>query len=92
MKLTHDVTCNKCGRVHFQVSRDHAIDCVTRFNAYYMTLTPEQQQDFYGGKMSNIKSYEHCMFCNGPYINFRDSVEGDCPPGCTLSPIIARDQ
>lgn len=86
------VTCNKCGMVAMQVSRSHAENEVMRFNAYYDTLPRHQQVEMYGGKESNLHQYEHCMLCNGPYQNFRDYREGDCPDGCTLGPIINRNE
>ncbi len=86
------VTCNKCGTVAFQVSREFAVNQVEEFIKYYNTLTREQQLDYYGGKPATLAGYEGCMFCGGSYKNFRDSVPGDCPEGCTLSPIIDREQ
>lgn len=86
------VTCLKCGWVAFQVSRESAIREFTSFNEYYDTLTPKEQEDYYGSKKSSIRFYEHCMFCDGSYQNFRDSQEGDCPDGCTLNPIIDREE
>ena len=84
------VTCLKCGWVHFEVSREYAEDEVIKFTCYFNTLTPEQQQDFYGGRTSKVLDYEQCMVCGGSYKNFRDSLSNDCPDGCTLNPIIQR--
>lgn len=81
-------TCNKCGWVHFAVTRGAAEAEVELFNSYYATLTPEKQQDYYGGKTSSIKNYEHCFFCSNIFTNFRVFKPGDCPDGCTISPII----
>lgn len=50
------VTCLNCGWVHMGITREHAEQEVARFNAYYATLTPEKQQDYYGGKPSRIES------------------------------------
>lgn len=83
------VTCNKCARVWMQVTRDHAVAEVARFNAYFDSLSKEKQDDNYGGKASSIEDYEHC-WCGNSYKNFRDSSPGDCPDGCTISPIIRR--
>lgn len=85
-------TCNKCGWVHFGVSRKYAEDEVANFKVYFDSLPKEKQDDFYGGKPSNIKNYEHCMFCHGPYTNFRDAKYGDCPDGCTINPIINEEK
>lgn len=81
-------TCLKCGWVHFGVTRAFAEDEVARFNAYYAKLTPKEQQDWYSGRNSSIVNYEKCFCCGGSWKNFRDEVEGDCPIGCTIQPII----
>jgi len=81
-------TCNKCGWVHFGVSREFAEAEVERFNDYFHTLTEEKQRSNYGGRCSSIKQYEHCSFCGNDYTDFRDAEENDCPRGVTLGPII----
>lgn len=85
------VTCNKCGWVAFEVTREHAERSVLEFNTWFDTQTPEVQA-MDGGKGLSIRIYERCHFCGGPYTDFRESREGDCPDGCTLCPIICRDQ
>lgn len=87
-----NVTCNKCGWVHFQVSRAHAVAEVERFNAFFDTLAPQEQQDYYGGRGASIRLYEHCHFCDGPHTNFRDTIPGDVPDGCTIGPMIDRNE
>lgn len=86
------VTCQSCGWVHFEVSRQYAEDEVKSFNEYFDGLTAEQQQDFYNGKKSSVQNYERCMSCGGHYSNFRDSRVGDYPDGCTINPIIVRTE
>lgn len=81
-------TCNNCGWVHFGVSRKFAIGEVNSFKKFYDKLSRQEQLDFYGGKTSSLRNYEHCFNCDSVYTNFRDSVPGDCPDGCTLQPII----
>lgn len=81
-------TCNKCGWVHFAVTREHATAEVARFNEYFDKLTPKEQQDYYGGYKSSIEHYEQCSRCGGSHIDFRDAREGDCGPGHTIGPII----
>ena len=81
-------TCNKCGWVHFAVTREFAENEVKEFNDYFDTLTEEEQQQYYGGRCSTIKQYEHCFFCGNTYKDFRDAKEDDCPIGVTLGPII----
>jgi len=85
------VTCLKCGWVYFEVTRGYAQDEVKRFNEYFEALSKEKQDDYYGGKGSNIKQYEYC-WCGSTYKNFRDSKKGDCPNGVTMSPMICRNE
>ena len=85
------ITCNKCGTVAMQVSRKYAEDEVRRFNTFFDTLEKSVKEDFYGGRKSSLRQYLAC-WCGNNYKNFRDAVEGDCPEGCTLSPIIDRKE
>ena len=90
-KKIKELTCNKCGWVHFAVSREFAENEVKTFNEYFNTLTEDKQQQYDGGKCSSIKQYENCFFCGNNYTNFREFQEGDCPDGVTLGPIIDED-
>lgn len=81
-----NVTCTKCGWVHFAVTRAFAEAEVERFNTYFATLTKEEQDLYYSGEGSSIKSYEHCNLCSGK--DFRPSQPDDCPDGCTIGPVI----
>ena len=83
-------TCNQCGWVAFGVSRDYAEEEVARFNKFYEASAPEVR-DCYGGP-SSIAHYECCNRCGESYKNFRDSVDGDCPAGCTISPVIVEGE
>ena len=74
----------------FEVSRKYAVQEITDFNEYFDSLSEKEQDQFYGGKRSNIMNYEHCGVCNGSYKNFREFKVGDCPDGCTLNPIIRK--
>ncbi len=85
------VTCNKCGWVWMEVSRDHAENEVRKFNLYFDGLSKKEQDDYYGGNKSSIKHYDGCH-CGNSYKNFRDFKPGDCPDGCTISPIIDRNE
>lgn len=80
-------TCLKCGRVAFGVTRSYAEIEAAGFNEYFDTLN-EDGRDQFGNRRSSVGDYERCLRCGGPHTNFRDAVEGDCPAGCTLSPII----
>jgi len=88
IKTYKERTCNKCGWVHFVVTREHAENEVKTFNEFFDTLIEEEQQSNYGGRRSTIKQYEHCSLCGNTYKDFRDSKEDDCPIGVTLGPII----
>ena len=81
------VTCKNCGWVHFAVTREHAQADVDKFNAFYRDSSLEVQKSF-GGEAS-ISTYERCFRCGGSYLNMRPAIEGDCPNGCTIQPIIS---
>lgn len=83
-------TCNQCGRVAFGVTRVFAEAEVAKFNKFYESAAPEVRDSF--GGPSSLAHYECCNQCGNEYTNFRDSVEGDCPAGCTLSPIIVEEK
>jgi hypothetical protein len=86
------VTCLKCGWVAFEVSRTFAEAEVASFNEYFSALSADVREGMYGGKPATLALYEKCFFCGGSYQHFRDAQEGDCPRGCTLSPIIRRTE
>jgi hypothetical protein len=83
MKDSQLITCNKCGWVHFGVTRAHAEAEVKKFNEYYETCDQETKDSF-GGRPSRIdRDYDRCFVC-GPGATFRPFEEGDCPDGCTI--------
>ncbi len=86
-----DVTCNSCGWVYVAVSLDYATDQITKFNKFFSTLPKEVQINLYGGNGASLKEYLHC-WCGNSYKNFRDFKPGDCPDGCTIGPILDRDE
>jgi len=79
-------TCNQCGWVAFGVTRAVAEAEVERFNQFYQSSPPETKE-LYGGP-SSIAHYECCNRCGNEHTGFHASEKGDCPDGCTLSPII----
>ena len=79
-------TCNNCGWVAFGVTRAFAEAEVERFNQFYQSSPPETRE-CYGGP-SSIAHYECCHRCGNGFTEFHDSEAGDCPAGCTISPII----
>lgn len=89
MTVNNDLrTCNRCGWVHFGVTLEYAEAEVARFNAYYYSLSEDEQRSDYGGHPSSITHYERCMQCGNPYTDFREAKETDCPKGVTLNPIL----
>lgn len=84
-------TCEQCGWVHVGVTREYAEDTVRVFNEYFTGLSKQKQDDYYGGQLTRITSYERCFNCGGDWKRFRDAVPGDCPDGCTIQPILMED-
>lgn len=79
------VTCLKCGRVSFALSRAVAQAHVDDFNQYYESLDADRRRR-YGGPTS-IDSYK--CGCGG--TAFRAARPEDCPIGATLSPVICEE-
>lgn len=84
------VTCNSCGWVSFAVSREYAVNQVKEFNEYFDSLDAESKR-LYGNQKADFDFYERCFRCGGSFLNFRETKEGDCPEGCTIGPIIDRN-
>jgi len=84
-------TCLKCGWVHFGVSRKYAETEIDSFNTFFDKAS-QDVKDSYGNRRSNIKHYERCFYCSGPYTNFRDAKPGDAPDGVTMQPIIVEHE
>lgn len=85
-------TCNKCGWVHFAVTRKQAEKELAVFLEYFNGLSKETQESLYGGKPAVIRQYERCAVCGGPHTNFREYKPCDCPDGCTIGPIIYEER
>lgn len=77
------VTCIRCGRIGFAVSRAEAEMHVARHNA--MRLEPPDNARFWPTPTS-LDSYR-CLGCGswGPY---RPARPGDCPSGVTINPVV----
>lgn len=90
-KPADERTCNRCGWVAFGVTRAFAEAGVRRFNAFFDSSS-DAVRESYGNRRSVIANYERCHRCGGPHTDFRDAVDGDCPVGCTLSPIIVEER
>lgn len=96
------VTCNKCGWVHYAITREEAEQNVKTFCDYYDNADLETKKFFNSLNTSIIpdkydrnelfRTYTVCMSCGNSYTNFRPSKAGDCPMGCTLNPILHFDE
>ena len=80
------VTCVRCGRVHYAVTRTEAQRLVDDFNAYLQTLSNSQRAR-YGNQESTIAQYERCRHC-GTAAEVRPAKPEDGPAGGTIGPII----
>jgi hypothetical protein len=87
----NQVTCNRCGRVHFVVTRAYAEEQVKQYNEFLRTLDDEERKH-YPRPPAFVSDYERCDMCGASYLDFRPFREGDCPMGCTLGPIIDRTE
>lgn len=81
-------SCNGCNWVGFPVSREFALGEVIKFNNYFSTLSPEQQETYYRGKGATIGDYEFCRRCGTSHTNFRVTTPEEVPFGSTVNPII----
>jgi len=86
------VTCLKCGRVHFGVTREYVEEQVKQANEYLDSLLAKKRKKLYGNQKSKIDQYKQCFTCKNSYENFREFEEGDCDVGVTLSPILKKGQ
>lgn len=87
-KTMTNVTCTNCGWVHFAVTREYAEEESRKFMEFYETQ-PKRVQNCYGKNTTYydvFANYVGCDLCKGN--DFRPSVEGDVPNGCTIGPVI----
>jgi hypothetical protein len=93
MKSHQEVTCLRCKRVSFAVSAAYARQQTDDFNDFFAKLPDDKKKMFAcGPNGADIRSYFQCMQCGNSFKNFRDAVEGGCPMGCTLSPVVRYDE
>lgn len=88
MKKNKLLTCNKCNWVHFGVSLEDALKQSAEFNRYWMTLSLEDRESYYGGSANDFTRYTKCMVCKNDFTDFRDAKDGDVPEGSTINPIL----
>lgn len=77
--------------MHFELSKRSVSEEVKRFNTYFKALSKKRQKDLYGGTGSSVAKYKKCMRCGESYKKFVDYKEGDMPDGCTINPIMCRE-
>ena len=100
-----NVTCNQCGWVHFQVSREYAEKQSIEFASWFAKQPADTRSGFwkFGTPLADVPeqlpwdgkvnpSYERCAGCGGSYKNFREAKDKDSSDGCTLNPIINRQE
>lgn len=83
------VACNKCSWVSMGVTREYAVAQVAEFNAWLAAQKPDVQES-YAGPSTLEKSYS-CIRC-GNLDDFRPAKPGDCPDGCTISPVVYEEE
>ena len=81
------VECLKCTWVSFAVTREYAEDEVKRFNEFFSTLTKEDQQKYYKGEGSSLKSYT-CQLCGGSKFKKTNREM----MGHTINPVIFEEE
>lgn len=85
-----NVTCNKCGWVHFAVTLEYVQQWKADWKQWCKEWDVKRLKGFgiKNRKPPSDKSYYRCFFCGNPYTDFRASKAGDCPDGCTIQPIL----
>ena len=91
-KIDKLLSCNKCGRVHFVVSKDYARSAVEEFNRYYDTLPEYIQNKYYNGEPVTMQSYETCVKCGNSYKDFTEVSPGVNIGVYTVSPIVDKEE
>ena len=88
-KKNNYIKCIKCGWVYFSISMEIALKEVHEFNAYFNSLSEEQQNKFYGGVGSSIENYENCYRCGNSHENFVNiKNENEVPFGSSINPLL----
>ena len=89
MSKVTEITCLNCGWVHFALTEEQAQEQVDNFNKWY-DAQDEATHALYKNEGASIGNYVGCRLCHTN--SFRLAEEGDCPIGCTLSPVIWEDK
>lgn len=59
--------CGRCGQIHTVVSVASAEASIREFNAAYVKLTHEQQEQFYNSQPARLDDYRKCSKCGASY-------------------------
>ncbi len=85
-ELPYGVTCNRCGRVSFAISKEAALRNIEQFNSM---VAKQPAGGPYEGARSDLSRYR-CIGC-GNNKEFRKAVPGDAPAGVTVNPVIVNE-
>jgi hypothetical protein len=72
------------------MSKQECVEEVNSFNEFYEKLSPVDKESY--GRKSSLDLYTHCHSCGNDYKNFKDALPDDCPDGCTIGPIMNRNE
>lgn len=79
-----NVTCTQCGWVHMGYTRAQAAQEAAEYNEWHALNAASA--DLANTSPMTVEDYIGCDRCGG--LEFRPSVEGDCPDGSTIGPVI----
>ena len=81
-----NVTCLKCGHIHFALERAAAIKSRDEYRAYYDRMSLKQREQ--SAPVPPIESYEKCWKCGAK--DFRETTEEEMHKirGCTIQGVI----
>lgn len=81
------VTCKVCRWVSMGITRAQAQAEIDRFNAYFDSLHPQKQLDYYNGRRSSLDNYR-CLSCGGSSFRKYDASRDPDVTGSTINPVI----
>jgi hypothetical protein len=79
-----NVTCENCGWVHMAYTQAQAAQEVAEYNEWQALNAASA--DLAATRPTKLDDYRGCNRCGG--LKFRKSLEGDCPDGSTIGPVI----
>lgn len=78
--------CSKCGHYHFGITKKDIDQNAVSFSAWLKTLSQDRINDYYGGTLPEVPTYEHCFNCEASYTEMLLD-DHKCPRGVTLQGI-----